>query len=201
MPKIDGLPPEAPDSLIAIEQADIAVAEKAGAMQDHPAIEALGEISEMADQPPLIALSVAAIAAGLVLRRPNLALAGLRMVAAHAVATAMKTAVKRRVDRTRPHVLAEEGEYVVRKGGRRESRFNSFPSGHTAGAVAVAEAVARTDPRFAWPVRAWALAIAAIQIPRCSHYPSDLAAGAAIGWSGDRAVRLVEAGLRSVTRR
>lgn len=196
MPTIDSLPPEAPDALIAIEQADLAVAEKAGDLRKHPVVEALGAASEMADQPPLIALSAATIVAGLVLRRPKIAVAGLRMISAHFLATAIKTGVKRSVDRTRPYVLAEEGEYAIEKGGSHDTRYNSFPSGHTAGAVAVAEAIARTFPRAAWPARSWATAIAAIQIPRCAHYPSDIAAGAVIGVIGDRLVRLTEGVVR-----
>lgn len=197
MRQIDSLPANAPDAVIAIEQADIAVAEQVAEAGGHPAIEALGAASEMADQPPLIALSVATLVAGLLLRRPLIALAGARMLATHGLATGMKTAVKRRVDRTRPQVLADEGRYLVRKGQSEDSRYNSFPSGHTAGAVAVAEAVARTVPAAGWPARAWAAAIAAIQIPRCTHYPSDIAAGALIGVGADRLVRLAETALRS----
>ena len=196
MPTIDSLSPEAPDTLIAIEQADLALAGKAGKLRKHPVVEALGTVSEMADQPPLIALSVATAITGLVLRRPTIAVAGLRMLSAHVLATAIKTRVKRTVDRTRPYVLTEEGDYAIERGGSHDPRLNSFPSGHTAGAVAVAEAVARTFPKGGWLARSWAVAIAAIQIPRCAHYPSDIAAGAAIGLAGDRLVRLVESGIR-----
>lgn len=192
MPQIDGLPDDAPDALIAIEKGDIAVAQVAGEVSDHPAVKTLGEASEMADQPPLIALSAAVLIAGLALGRPQLRSAGARMLAAHLLATGIKSLVKRSVDRTRPYVLVEEGRYAARGGGTDEPRLNSFPSGHTAGAVAVAEAIARTAPRAAWPARLWAAGIAAIQVPRCAHYPSDLAAGAAIGWSADRLVRAAE---------
>lgn len=196
MPQIDSLPPEAPNPLLAIERADLAVATKAGEVREHPAVKVLGEASEMADQPPLIALSAATLILGLALRRPAIATAGMRMLCTHLLATAIKTGVKRSVDRTRPHVLADEGRYSIEKGGSDDPRDNSFPSGHTAGAVAVAEAIARTFPQAAWPARAWAAAIAAIQIPRCSHYPSDIAAGAAIGMAADRVVRLAEGAVR-----
>ena len=193
MRTIDGLPANAPDAARAIEKADITVAEATGELQDNPAIDALGTASEMADQPPLIALSAAVLVAGILTRRPLLARTGARMLAAHFLATGMKSMVKHSVDRTRPHVLVEEGRYELSEGnGTDDTRLNSFPSGHTAGAVAVAEAVARSAPRFAWPARIWAASIAAIQIPRCSHYVSDIAVGAAIGMAGDRAVRMAE---------
>lgn len=196
MPKLDRLPANAPEALRRIERADLAVAERTSALKDHPVMKAVGEASEMADQPPLIALSAAALAAGLLLRRPRLALAGARMLGTHAMATGLKTALKRGIDRTRPYVLDEEGRYVVRKGRRRDTRYNSFPSGHTAGAVAVAQAIARTEPRAAGPARVWAAAIALIQVPRGAHYPSDVAAGAALGFAADGILRLAERGLR-----
>jgi membrane-associated phospholipid phosphatase len=196
MPKVKPLPKRAPDALRRIERIDLAVAKRTGALRKRPAIKLVGKASEMADQPPLIALGIGTLAAGLLLRRPRVALAGLRMLAAHGLATGMKIGVKRTVDRTRPYVLTNEGKYVVRKGDKHGSRYNSFPSGHTAGAVAVAQAIARTHPPAAMPVRGWAAAIAAIQIPRGAHYPSDVAAGAAIGFAADGLVRLAERSLR-----
>lgn len=195
MTDIDGLPADAPEAIRAIERTDIAVAEAASELQDHPVVEALGATSEMADQPPLIALSSIVLVTGLVLRRPAIAIAGGRMLAAHLLATAMKSAIKRSVDRTRPHVLAEDDRYVVREGRINHPRYNSFPSGHTAGAVAVAEALARTAPTAALPARIWAAAIAVIQIPRSRHYVSDIAVGATIGVLADRMVRAAEAAI------
>lgn len=202
MPEIDALPEAIPEPLRAVEEADIAIAQSAAELQDRPLVKLLGEASEMADQPPLIAISLATLAAGLLLRRPVIAIAGARMLAAHAVATGIKAQVKRTIDRTRPYVLAEEDRYVIRKAEQSDdTRFNSFPSGHTAGAVAVAQAIARTHAPAALPARLWAAAIAAIQIPRCAHYPSDVAAGVAVGLAGDGAVRLAERGVKSLLRR
>lgn len=201
MTEVQKLPPRAPDVLRRLERADLALAKRMGKLHDHPVMKVAGEASEMADQPPLIALSLATLAGGVLLRRPTLAVAGARMLAAHAVATGIKAVVKRSVDRTRPFVLEDEGKYVVRKGHRRDTRYNSFPSGHTAGAVAVAQAIARTAPRAAWPARAWAAGIAAIQVPRGAHFPSDVAAGAAIGFAADGIVRLAERALRAVLAR
>lgn len=200
MAKLDVLPDAAPEALRQVEAVDIAVAREAADLQKRPLIKLLGQASEMADQPPLAAISIATLAAGLLLRRPRLAIAGARMLAAHGVATAIKGQVKRAVDRTRPYVLAEEQRYIVRKGQEKDTRYNSFPSGHTAGAVAVAQAIARTHPPAALPARLWAAAIAAIQIPRCAHYPSDVAAGALIGLAGDGIVRLAERGVRRLLR-
>ena len=184
------LPHDAPEAARQLEQADIEVAEQAAKWRDNPAVRALGKLSELADQPPMIALSAATLLAGLGFREPRLARAGARMLAAHLLATAIKGQVKQRVDRTRPFVLADERRYKIGKGEHDEGKYNSFPSGHTAGAVAVAQAVAREYPAAAIPVRLLALAVALIQIPRCAHFPSDIGVGAAIGLGAEKLVDL-----------
>lgn len=168
----------------------------------HKPVAMMGKASELADQPPLIALSLATIAVGAVLRRRDVARTGARMLLAHALATAGKTVLKRSVDRARPARALADGEAKVGAGqGASDTDFNSFPSGHTAGAVSVAEAVAHTAPSLAIPARSGAAAVAAIQLPRGAHYPTDVAIGAAIGWLAERAAGvLVTAGERAIDR-
>jgi len=65
-------------------------------------------------------------------------------------------------------------------------RFNSFPSGHTATAFALAAVIARRYPRLRLPLYALASLIALSRIALGSHYPSDIVGGAivgiAVGW-------------------
>ncbi|MGW6564870.1 phosphatase PAP2 family protein [Streptomyces sp. NPDC054975] len=66
---------------------------------------------------------------------------------------------------------------------------SSFPSGHTAAAVAFAAAVAPTWP---WAGAACAVPTVLVAIERVhsgAHYPSDVVAGAAIGLGAAAAVR------------
>ena len=163
------------------EQADIALADAVAPARHTLPVRALGFISELADQPPLISICAATCAVGLVSGNRRLARAGARMLAAELIATKLKSMVKHRVDRTRPMVLAEGGAYKAELGGDHDHRMNSFPSGHTAGAVAVARAVVRDYPEHRTAAYAAAAAIGAIQIPRCTHYPTDIAAGALVG--------------------
>lgn len=172
----------------AVEQLDRRATNGIASARAHPLTKLLGGISEIADQPPLIALSATVLAAGLMLRRRRLAEAGGRMLAAELVATALKSAIKNRIDRTRPHVEADGGRYRAEQGDSDESALNSFPSGHTAGAVAVSRAIGRVYPAARWPALTAAGAIASIQLPRLKHYPTDLAAGAAIGLVADAIV-------------
>lgn len=174
----------------SVEQADRAVAAVASPARHTPAVRVLGWLSEIADQPPLITVCAATLAAGLVVRNRRLAAAGGRMLAAELLATEMKSFVKHRVDRTRPRVVADGGEYAMRPGGSDDSDVSSFPSGHTAGAVAVARAFGREYPHHRVAVGLAAVAIAGIQIPRGQHYATDLVAGAVIGLAAEALVDL-----------
>lgn len=172
------------------------------AAADRAPIAWIGKASEIADQPPLVAVSLATIAIGAVLRRRDVARTGARMLLSHALATAGKAVVKNAVDRSRPARALLDGKPRIGAGkGASDTDFNSFPSGHTAGAVSVAEAVAHTAPALAAPARGGAAAVAAIQLPRGAHYPSDVVIGAAIGWLAERlAGALVDAAERAITR-
>ena len=160
---------------------DLAIVEALDPWCDHPVVEALGEAAELADQPPLIAASASTLAAGLATRRPALARTGLRMIAAHGLATLLKTMVKDRIDRTRPHEVAKKGKHEIEPGRSKAGEKRSFPSGHSAGAVAVARAVVRGHPRAAPVAYPLAAVASAIQVPRKTHFPSDVLVGAAIG--------------------
>lgn len=192
--------PAAAQRASPIERADAHVLRLAGGARHHPVIRFAGACSEIADQPPLVLLSSATLAAGLLLHRPRLTRTGGRMLASHLLATFVKTLIKDRVDRTRPHLLVDRDEYRMAAGDSEKSEERSFPSGHTAGAVAVTRAIGREYRGAVVPAALAAAAVAAVQVPRCKHYPSDLAAGAAIGWLAEAAVDQVARRLTKRTR-
>ncbi|WP_162236609.1 MULTISPECIES: phosphatase PAP2 family protein [unclassified Sphingomonas] len=167
----------------------------AAGLRHHPVVKVAGTLSEVADQPPMVAINLATIAAGLIVRDARLTRTGVRMLAAHGLATLAKAAIKHNVDRARPKLFASRQAHRPTPGNRDEGPQNSFPSGHTAGAVAVARAVAREYPDAAVPVQATAAGIAAIQIPRGTHFPIDVVVGAFIGWAAEAIVaRVLPAG-------
>lgn len=171
--------------LTEVEEADISVVEKLAPHRQDPVVRAAAKASELADQLPLMALSGAVLVAGLLARRPTLARAGRDMAASALAAAILKTVVKKSVSRTRPHLLLDDNLYEVEAGGPDEGPWHSFPSGHTAGAVAAARAFARNYPSAGVLAYAAAAGVAAAQIPRAAHYPSDVAAGMLLGLAAD----------------
>lgn len=177
-----------------VEDADVLVGANIAKNKDHPAVRVLGALSEVGDQLPLAGLSSTLIAFGLLVGDKRAAGAGIRMIAALTVATAIKTSLKNFVARARPNVLLEDGRYGFEPFGPDGGAWHSFPSGHTAGSVAVARALGRSYPGARPAVYASAAAVALVQIPRGAHYPSDVAVGALIGLAA-------EAGVNHVARR
>lgn len=147
----------------------------------------LGALGEVGDQPPLAALGCAFVGYGFARRDSRAARAGAGMLGALLLTVMATGGLKRLVSRTRPHVLLDEGRYAVTWLGRSEGPSRSFPSGHTAGSVAVALAVGRAYPDLRRTASFCALAVALVQLPRGAHYPLDIAAGALIGRAAEGA--------------
>ena len=163
------------------ERVDVKLIEKMRPVLQKPAVRKLGELGNLGNEPPLLAISAALLIGGTFGRRPALQRAAIRMALAHLVAIGLKELGKNNVDRTRPDEQLKQGTYHMSAGHSRDSDLRSFPSGHTAGALAVARAFSRDYPRYTKPVLAAAAVIGALQVPRRAHYPGDVVAGALAG--------------------
>jgi len=172
----------------AAEEADVALATHLAKHKDHPFVRGLGTISEVGDQPPLLVISGAVLAYGVLAGDRRAAGAGARMLGSLVLATWIKTGLKHLVARTRPNVLLDEGQYELEPFGPDEGPWHSFPSGHTAGSVAVARAVGRAYPQARTAAYAGAAAVAFVQIPRGAHYPADVVGGAVVGLVAEVAI-------------
>jgi membrane-associated phospholipid phosphatase len=167
----------------------------------------LSHVASLGDQPQLRTLSIALFAAGLAAgsrseHGPRLMRAGARMLAAHTLATLAKDFVKRRVDRTRPRSLDDRSTTPLPKPGRDDAKEEtSFPSGHAAGAAAVARAFCREYPELAGTATGAAAIVSLVQVPRCAHYPSDTAAGLAIGLAAEAVTDAAARGLSFAARK
>ena len=167
-------------ALRKVESADLKVARTVSIAKSDPVGTWTRRFAEVGDQPPLVAISLGVIAAGLVGGHERLRRTGLRMLTAHSLSTIGKLAGKDRIDRTRPGALNQKA-YRLEKGTSRDGRLRSMPSGHSAGIVAVAGAIAVDYPRALIPVAVASVLVGAAQLPSRNHYLSDVVVGAAIG--------------------
>lgn len=155
---------------------------------DSPAIGALDLLSKLGDQPQIRGIAGALIIAGTFAGSDRLVRAGARMMIAHELATAAKNLAKTQIDRTRPR--SARGRHVKKpsKGRHTSKEMTSFPSGHSAGGIAAARAFGREFPEYGAAAMGAAGVIATVQIIRCAHYPTDVAAGAAVGLASEALV-------------
>lgn len=165
---------------------DLAFGAWAAALGRAPLLRHLAKLGELADQPPLATLCLALLAAGIVRGDARMTRAGQRMLLAFAIATFVKSTLKKNVGRTRPKALLDKHLHRAMLGGPKGRAWESFPSGHTAGAVAVARAFTRSYPQFGDAPMAGALTLGALKVLRGDHYPSDILAGFTFGVLAER---------------
>lgn len=130
-----------------------------------------------------------AAAAVLALRPGTTRRAAVLGVAAVGVASASANLLgKRLVRRARPH-RAEDSPFPGRHVPMPDSA--SFPSGHTASAVAFAAAVSSALPVATVPLGLLACAVGYSRVHTGVHYPGDVIAGAVLGTGAAAAVLTV----------
>ena len=143
---------------------------------------ALTPVAKATDEPPLLALGIGTLALGAALRRPALARSGARMLASHLIATGLKTVMKASVDRVRPNA-ARDGSEIGAGHGTDDSSRNAFPSGHAAGAVAVARAAPTSASPSAPAARAGSRSQSSGSLPlACSRPASTLSVRSSRPW-------------------
>ncbi|KOX28609.1 MULTISPECIES: phosphatase PAP2 family protein [unclassified Streptomyces] len=162
--------------LAALRDVDHQLSRRMAAWDSAWARRLLPPVEEAAEHTKLWWAATAAMAAGGGRRGRRAAAAG---VTAMAMAELLSNGVvKKLVERRRP-----PKEWIPHSDVEDRPDSFSFPSGHTAAAVAFTAAVAPTWP---WAGAACAVPTVLVAIERVhsgAHYPSDVAAGAAIGLS------------------
>ena len=146
----------------------------------------LSQVGELGDQPQLRMVAGVTAVVGIVSKDRHLLRAAVRMIVAHEAATLLKGIIKRRVDRFRPKKAKRRDDRKLKDGKHTSKAQTSFPSGHSAGAFAVCQAFLREFPEYRTRSTLAAGTIAAAQVPKCSHYVTDVAAGVAVGLVAER---------------
>jgi membrane-associated phospholipid phosphatase len=107
---------------------------------------------------------------------------------AYADSAVVDLAIKAITRRKRPSDVASGAPFndTFFSGGKSPFKGSSFPSGHAAGAFAVATVVAtryHTHRWVPWAVYGFATAISFSRVTSSSHFPSDVFLGAVLGYS------------------
>lgn len=181
MARYQPLPEARTKALTLPERIDIRAIERLRPFLQARLARQIGKLGQAGDEPPLFIASAALFAAGLIARRPDLERAAIRMALAHLFTIGIKEWGKNHVDRSRPDQQLKQGSYHMALGRSRDPALRSFPSGHSAGAVAVARAFGRDVPRHADAAAFTAVLIGALQVVRRAHYPGDVIVGALAG--------------------
>lgn len=186
------------DRLPLLERIDVGLVELARPALESPLVRKIGDLGRIGDDKLLLLVSLGVTAAGLASRNGKLQRTGFRMLLAQLAAKAAKEFGKNAIDRTRPETQIETGHYVAKAGTSSSAALRSFPSGHTASALAVAKAFSREYPRYTKPVLTAASLIAVLQVPRRANYPGDVAAGAGAGFMAEKVADALIAGVEKV---
>ena len=107
---------------------------------------------------------------------------------AYADAAVVDLAIKAVTRRKRPSDIPPGGSFddTFFSGGKSPFKGSSFPSGHAAGAFAVATVIAtryHSHRWVPWAVYGFAAAVSFSRVTTSSHFPSDVFLGAALGYT------------------
>jgi membrane-associated phospholipid phosphatase len=149
--------------------------------------------------PGSVIIGVSMYTAGRLAKNARVADLGLHGTEALFIGEGTASVLKGIVGRARPYVDTKNpNDYQLLRGFRNDSRYRSFPSGHTVAGFAAAAAVTAETSRW-WPNSVWYIApamyggaslVGLSRMYNNRHWASDVIMGAAIGtFAGTKVVR------------
>ena len=147
---------------------------------NEPVIVQLGNIgNRLGDGVTLVLLSLGFFLVGYVWKKDAFRQTGIDSLVAHAIAGIAVQIPKHLLGRPRPRFAHQEAfEY----GPSFQGGLDAFPSGHSTASFAVAAVLARYFPRMSWLWYGAASFVALSRFLRGSHFPTDVLAGAVMGY-------------------
>ena len=145
-----------------------------------PLLETIGRVgNRLGDAATLILISLVILGVGYLLKHQRLMLAGLQTLLAHGIAGIVTQIIKHLLGRPRPRMMHQD---PFQFGPSLQGGLDAFPSGHASATFAIATVLANYFPRskVLWYGAAWFVALC--RIARGSHYPTDVLAGALLGY-------------------
>jgi undecaprenyl-diphosphatase len=144
--------------------------------------------------PSLVLLIVTAIFALLIRKRaPHLALVEMTRLYAFlfvgvGLPGLLSNLIKRVIGRGRPHLLDQVGQFNFQNVFN-DWTYQSFPSGHTTTAFALAFVIGFVSRRWLLPLLLVAAVVGVSRVAVGAHYPTDVLGGIVVGTLGAYAVR------------
>ncbi|RMH02644.1 MAG: phosphatase PAP2 family protein [Nitrospirae bacterium] len=145
-----------------------------------PVLEALGDLGNQLGQGiTLFGLCGIVALAGWMAAQPRWRQVGIDGVVAHALAGVMTQFLKHAIGRPRPRFTHRD---IWQFGPSLQSGLDAFPSGHASASFAVAAVLSRHVPQGSWLWYGLAGFVAISRVIRGSHFPTDVLAGALLGF-------------------
>jgi len=143
-------------------------------------IEQIGNLgNRLGDGKTLAILSFGFFLVGFGLKKDVFRQTGIDSLVAHALAGIVVQIPKHIIGRPRPRFAHQEAfEY----GASFEAGLDAFPSGHSTASFAVAAVLARYFPAMSWVWYSLASFVGLSRYLRGSHFPTDVLAGAVLGF-------------------
>ena len=135
--------------------------------------------NRLGDGKVLLILSFGFIFLGLALKKDVFRQMGIDSFVAHALAGAAAQVFKHVIGRPRPRFTHQE---AFGYGASFQPGLDAFPSGHSTASFAVAAVLARYFPTMSWMWYGVASFVGFSRYLRGSHFPTDVLAGAVLGY-------------------
>jgi membrane-associated phospholipid phosphatase len=146
----------------------------------NPTIDEIGRIgNRLGHGTTLVLISIGLGVIGYVWKRDRFIRAGWQSLIAHGIAGLFIQIIKHLLGRPRPRFMHQDQWEM---GPSFQGGLDTFPSGHSAAAFAVAAVLTRQFPKGAWMWYGVAAFVAISRVMRGSHFPSDTLAGSLIGF-------------------